>query len=71
MMRSNFSASLGFLRGDGNSSRAVTASDILAAKGRLVEAVGSTNYEYDVDLSGTFTQADVDLVKANAGVSLN
>jgi len=67
----NFSASVGFLLGDGNNTRSVTASDILAAKGRVGQAIAPASFSYDTDLSGTLTSADVDIVKQNAGVTLN
>ena len=67
----NFSASVGFLAGDGNNNRSVTASDILAAKGRVGQAIGPTSFSYDTNLSGTLTSGDVDIVKQSAGVSLN
>jgi peptidyl-Asp metalloendopeptidase len=66
----NASASLGFLVGDVNGSRSVTASDILLAKGKTGQIVSVGNSGYDDDLSGTLTVADVNAVKANSGLSL-
>ncbi len=66
----NVSASVGFFVGDVTGDRAVTASDILAAKGRTGLAIDASTARYDEDLSGTLTTADVDAVKAKAGLSL-
>jgi hypothetical protein len=64
------SAALGFLVGDANGSRSVSAADILRMKGRTGQAANSASYLYDVDLSGATSQADVDAVKARAGLSI-
>jgi peptidyl-Asp metalloendopeptidase len=66
----NVSASLGFLVGDVNGSRAVTASDILLAKGKTGQTIVLGNAGYDDDLSGALTLADINAVKANSGLSL-
>jgi alpha-tubulin suppressor-like RCC1 family protein len=63
------SASIGFLVGDVNNTRSVTASDILRAKGRTGQAT-SANYLHDVDLAGSIDATDVALVKARAGLSI-
>jgi hypothetical protein len=66
----NFSSSLGFSTGDNDSSRNVTASDILRAKGRLSLGADGTNFLFDIDLTGVISQGDIDAVKANAGTEL-
>ena len=53
----NVSAPMGFLVGDVNASKSVTASDILRAKGWLNQSVKSSNYLYDTDLLGPSTRA--------------
>ena len=64
----NFSASLGFSKGDNDSTRSVTAADILRAKGRAGQTADITNFLYDTDFGGAVSQSDVDAVKANAGI---
>jgi hypothetical protein len=65
----NVAASVGFLAGDVNGSRSVTASDILATKGKAGQPV-ATNFKYDIDRNGTIDANDVAAVKANAGLSM-
>jgi hypothetical protein len=66
----NASAAIGFMVGDVNASRAVTASDILRTKGLATQSANSANYLYDADLSGNIDAADVAAVKLRAGLSL-
>ena len=63
------SAAMGFLVGDVNNTKSVTASDILQTKGRSGTA-NSANYLYDTDLSGTIDATDVSAVKQRAGVAI-
>jgi hypothetical protein len=63
----NASIALGFLGGDVNVTRSVTASDILRVKGMNAQAANSGNYFYDTDLSGAIDAADVTVTKARAG----
>ena len=63
-------ASIGFLLGDVNGTRSVTASDILRAKGRLSQAVTNLNAVYDADLSATVDAADVTTIRQGAGMTL-
>ena len=65
----NVSASVGFLAGDVDGSRGVTASDILRTKGRA-GAVTAANFVHDVDLNGTIEAADVTAVKQRAGLQI-
>jgi alpha-tubulin suppressor-like RCC1 family protein len=60
-------AAMGFLRGDANGSRTVTASDILRAKGRVGQAANGATVIYDLDLSGFVDAADVAAAKQGAG----
>jgi len=55
-----------FLAGDANGSRAVTASDISAAKARS-GITTNQNFRFDLDLSGSVTQEDVVRIKQRAG----
>ena len=64
----NVAASMGFLAGDVNASKSVTAVDILRAKGRLTQAANGGNYLYDTDLSGTIDSSDINAIKQRAGL---
>jgi hypothetical protein len=66
----NASAALGFLAGDVDGTRRVTASDILRGKGRSGQAAASGNFVHDVDLSGLVDATDLALEKAGSGRSL-
>ena len=63
--------SMGFLVGDVNASRNVSAADIAGVKARFGQVVTENNFVYDVDSSGSIASADVSAVKARAGVVLN
>jgi hypothetical protein len=63
------SASLGLLVGDVDGNLSVTASDILAIKGRQGIVDGSS-YWSDLDLSGGVSPGDVAQAKARSGLSL-
>jgi hypothetical protein len=65
----NASIAVGFLAGDVDGTRSVTASDILRVKGRA-GAANSANFAHDTDASGTIDTADVASVKARAGLQL-
>ena len=66
----NVSASMGFLVGDINNSRRVTASDIAAIKARALQPFDPANFKADVNARGTISASDVSAVKARAGVVL-
>jgi hypothetical protein len=61
---------MGFLAGDVNATRAVTASDILRIKGRIGQTANSANYGYDLDLSGAIDAADLSASKARSGLAM-
>jgi hypothetical protein len=61
----NAVASVGFLAGDASNNRSVNASDIIGTRNRL-GAVNSTNFRYDVDISGVIDAADVAAVRAKS-----
>ncbi len=62
----NASVSVGFLAGDVNGTRSVTASDILGAKGKSGPP-GPPNFLYDVDLGGILDAADLAAIKQRSG----
>ena len=64
------SVSLGFLVGDVNSNRSVSAKDISTTKARIGQAVSQLNFRSDVNASGAITQADLNAVKARSGMVL-
>jgi sugar lactone lactonase YvrE len=66
----NASASLGFLVGDVNNSRSVTATDILQVKGRSGQATDATNFKFDLNASGSITASDILAVKGRSGLVL-
>jgi hypothetical protein len=65
----NAAVSVAFLKGDVNGTRSVTASDILAEKGKTGQAVGAATFIYDVDVNNTLTATDVTVIKGNSGAS--
>lgn len=62
--------SLGFLIGDINNTRAVTASDISNIKAHLGQTTTTLNFKLDVNASGAINSSDVSTVKARSGLSL-
>ena len=66
----NASASIGFLVGDVNNSRSVTATDILQVKGRSGQATDATNFKFDLNASGSITASDILAVKGRSGLVL-
>src|SRR4029079_6585528 len=61
----NVVTAVGFLAGDVDASRSVTASDILRIKGRA-GPVNASSYRHDVDASGIIDGGDVSAAKARA-----
>jgi hypothetical protein len=64
------SASMGFLVGDVNNSRSVTATDILQVKGRSGQVTDATNFKFDLNASGSITASDILAVKGRSGLVL-
>ena len=65
-------ASIGWLPGDINASRAVNAADIAAIKARISATISAlnSNARYDLNGDGVINNADVAIAKARAGVSV-
>jgi hypothetical protein len=63
-------AALGFLVGDVNNSRSVSASDVSGIKARSGQPTTVLNFRFDVNLSGSITAADISIAKARSGLSL-
>lgn len=66
----NAVTSLGFLVGDVNGTRMVTASDISGTKAHQGQVVNGSNFRFDVNLSGDITPMDTSAVKARPGIAL-
>jgi hypothetical protein len=66
----NVAATLGFLVGDVNGSRSVTATDILQVKGRSGQVADATNFKFDLNASGSITASDILAVKGRSGLVL-
>ena len=64
------SATIGFLIGDVNNTRAVNSSDILGVKARAGQAISTTNFMFDVNASGRIDAADLSVVRARSGLTL-
>ena len=62
--------SMGFLVGDVNNTRSVTASDISGVKARSGQMSNASNFRFDVNASGAITASDISAVKARSGLVL-
>ena len=65
-----FPVSAGFLVGDFNNTRAVTASDISGARARIGSVINTANFRFDVNLTGTIDQADISAARRRSGLVL-
>lgn len=65
-----FSASVGFLVGDVNETRAVNSSDISGVKARSGQTTTVLNYKFDLNASGAINSSDISAVKARSGLVL-
>ena len=61
--------SMGFLVGDVNNTRAVSAVDISQVRARSGQTANATNFRFDLNASGSINAADVAAVKARSGGS--
>ncbi|MCY7388382.1 MAG: hypothetical protein LH481_10010 [Burkholderiales bacterium] len=67
---SNPSASLGFLVGDANNTRSVSASDISQVKSRSGQTTNAANFQFDINTTGAINSSDISAVKARSGTVL-
>lgn len=65
-----FSASVGFMIGDVNSTRSVNSSDVSGVKARSGQATDASNFRFDVNATGTVNSSDISAVKARSGTTL-
>ena len=63
-------AAIGFLVGDVNNTRSVTASDISSVKARSGQSTTALNFKFDVNVTGAINAADISAVKARSGLAL-
>lgn len=64
------STGIGFLVGDVNNTRSVSASDISGVKARSGQPTTTANFKFDVNLSGAVNSSDISAVKARSGLVL-
>jgi hypothetical protein len=62
--------SMDVLAGDSNQNGVVNATDISQVKGQIGQAITSSNFRTDLNLSGTINSSDAAIAKANSGTSL-
>jgi hypothetical protein len=53
-----------------NGNETVNAADVAQTKGRLGQAVDSTNFRSDVNVNNAINAADTAIIKQNSGTSL-
>jgi Dockerin type I repeat. len=61
---------IGFLVGDTNGNRAVSAGDVAQTKARSGLPVTSANFRSDVNANGSINAGDIAQVKAQSGTSI-
>lgn len=61
---------IGFLLGDTNGSRSVSAADVGQTKAQSGNAAGAANFRTDTNVSGAISAADIGQVKASSGTSI-
>ena len=66
----SYSASVGFLVGDADASRAVNSLDVDGAKAQSGFDATGANYRYDLNLSGAVTASDILVAKGRVGAAL-
>ncbi len=66
----NSSASVGFLVGDVNDTRAVNSSDISSVKARSGQTTTVANFRADVNATGAINASDISATKSRSGTSL-
>jgi hypothetical protein len=64
------SSSMAVLVGDVNGTRAVTNTDVSAAKAQVAASVNATNFREDVNANGILSNTDVSAIKAQVGTAL-
>ncbi len=62
--------SIGFLVGDVNNTRSVTAADISGVKARSGQTTTALNFQFDLNASGAVSASDISAVKARSGLAL-
>ncbi|HEX4858464.1 MAG TPA: hypothetical protein VFV17_05555 [Usitatibacteraceae bacterium] len=65
-----FNATMGFLVGDQNGSRAVDGADISVIRARTGQATNTTNFRGDFNSSGAIDAGDISTVRARSGNTL-
>ena len=65
-----FTASIGFIIGDVNSTRSVNSSDVSGVKARSGQPTDASNFRFDVNATGAVNSSDISAVKARSGTTL-
>ena len=68
--QTTYQASIGFLVGDANNSRTVSAQDVNAIRLRSGQAATALNFNFDLNASGLISASDVSAAKARSGRTL-
>ncbi|MBL8524946.1 MAG: hypothetical protein JNN20_14745 [Betaproteobacteria bacterium] len=67
----NVSTALGLLLGDSNNAGSLASSGLSAIKARAGQSVDGSNFQYDINLSGLVSAADIASVRARIGALLS